>query len=126
MNLLKTTWDTIFSRINKISLTIMEAKTRGLKYGGKLDTGHSPSRIHKDLIKIKDGVYQNELGSTLLYIIFGPNSGKAFDFEMFEYDFNEAKRNGNPHCENTTVIIDDTPTLEHLRAFLVPTRMAAK
>ena len=88
--------------------------------------GTTEEKIHKDLIKIKDGVYQNGLGSRLLYIIFGPNSGKAFDFEMFEYDFNEAKRNGDPHCGNTTVIIDDTPTLEHLRAFLVPMRMAAK
>jgi hypothetical protein len=88
--------------------------------------GTTEEKIHKDLIKIKDGVYQNELGSTLLYIIFGPNSGKAFDFEMFEYDFNEAKRNGDPHCGNTTVIIDDTPTLEHLRAFFGAMRMAAK
>jgi len=88
--------------------------------------GTTEEKVHKDLLKIMEGVYTNELDSHLLYIFFGPNSLDAFDFEMFEMNFDEARNAGNPHCQKVTVIRDDSDELERLRDYLAPKQMAAK
>ena len=48
--------------------------------------GTTEEKVMYDLVKISKGVYQNSIGSRLLYIFHGPVCDKVAVYEQFEYE----------------------------------------